>query len=241
MRQVRPSYFQIQFLMTSGILALLSICSSVHAQESENQGWLFISHTQKISERFDVLLDAQVRTADHFDYANTLLLRTGLGYNFNKNHGVVLGYAYKGDREKVAADYEFTHENRIYQQYLHQFKLSKTEMQLRGRLEQRWVKDGSVDFSQRLRLFVSAQIPLFTDTAFTKGVYAGVQNEVYLNVMNRHHVNNSIFDQNRTFFSMGYRWSKAIDSEIGYMHWYQKEMEENFRRNVIQLQITTNF
>ena len=220
---------------------VLSICSLVNAQKRETQGWLFISHTQKINEHFDVLFDAQIRTADQFNYANTLLLRTGLNYNFNKKHAIALGYAYKGDREKVAADYEFTQENRIYQQYLYQFKISKTEMQLRGRLEQRWVKDEGVDFSQRARLFISAQIPLFTDTAFTRGVYTGIQNEVYLNVMNRQNVNNSIFDQNRTFFSLGYRWSKAVDSEIGYIYWYQKEMDDTFRRNVIQLQITTSF
>jgi len=194
-----------------------------------------------MNKTFDVLFDAQTRTADQFDYANTLLLRTALSYNLNDAHSVALGFAYKRDRERTGDVYEYTDENRIYEQYLHNFKIAKTEMMLRGRLEQRWVKEEETDFSQRARVFISAQIPLFADTTFSKGIYAGVQNEVFLNVSNKENVNGRFFDQNRTFFSLGYRWSKAIDTEIGYMYWYQPEMEDTFKRNIIQLQVTTSF
>ncbi len=239
---IKTSKFRFVFSWKSLLTAIfLFSCSTVHAQKTETEGWLFLTHTQKISEHFDVLFDVQTRTADQFDYANTLLLRTALSYKFNKKHSLAWGYAYKDDRQKVDIDYEFTHENRIFQQYLYQFKLSRTEMQVRGRLEQRWIKEVGTDFSQRARLFISAQIPLFPDTAFTRGVYAVIQNEVFLNVTNKHYVNNSAFDQNRTFLSFGYRWSKAIDSEIGYMYWYQKNSDETHIRNVIQLQITTSF
>ncbi|WP_345210992.1 DUF2490 domain-containing protein [Mucilaginibacter gynuensis] len=226
-----------------GNIAVILIGSyfSGYAQQAETQGWLFLTHTQKLNQNFDILFDAQTRSADKFDYANTLLLRTALNYNFNSAHSFALGYAYKKDRERIGGIYDYTNENRTYEQYLYTFRISKTEMIVRGRLEQRWVKNESKNFSQRARIFISGQIPIFTDTGFSNGMYAGVQNEIFLNVTNKKNVNKRFFDQNRTFLSLGYRWSKEVDTEIGYMYWYKPESEDTFRRNVIQLQVTTSF
>ncbi|MFS2021949.1 DUF2490 domain-containing protein, partial [Massilia sp. CT11-108] len=54
-----------------------------NAQSVENSGWLFLSHTQKLSEKFDVLADAQLRTADQYTYWKNVLLRTALSYNLS--------------------------------------------------------------------------------------------------------------------------------------------------------------
>jgi hypothetical protein len=193
-----------------------------YAQTYETQSWLFITHQQTISSKFDLLTDVQLRTANKFDYLNTLLLRGALSYNFNKKHSAALGYAYKGDWEHELEGTVYMLENRIYQQYLYNFKIHRTEISARARLEQRWIKEESILFSQRVRAFISAQIPLIADTGFTKGLYTGIQNELFLNVQHKQQVNNSLFDQNRSFVSLGYRWSKKIDTELGYMHWFQK-------------------
>lgn len=211
-----------------------------YAQTNETQGWVFVTHKQKLNSKFDLLADVQLRTANRFDYLNTLLLRGAISYNFNKKHSAALGYAYKGDWEHELAGTAYTLENRIFQQYLYSFKIHRTELNARARLEQRWIKEESTQFSQRARAFISAQIPLITDTGFTRGLYTGIQNELFLNVQHRQRVNNSLFDQNRSFVSLGYRWSKKIDTEFGYMHWFQKEMDSDFRRAVFQLMITTN-
>lgn len=225
--------------ITGLILCFASI--TAYAQTNETQGWFFITHQQKLSSKFDLLGDAQLRTANKFDYLNTLLLRSALSYNFNKKHSAALGYAYKGDWEHELEGTAYTLENRIYQQYLYNFKIHRTELSARARLEQRWIKEESTRFSQRARAFISAQIPLVADTGFTHGLYAGIQNELFFNVQHKERVNHSLFDQNRSFVSVGYRWSKKIDTELGYMHWFQKEMDGDFRRNILQLMITTKF
>jgi len=225
--------------ITGLILCFASI--TAYAQTNETQGWFFITHQQKLSSKFDLLADAQLRTANKFYYLNTLLLRSALSYNFNKKHSAALGYAYKGDWEHELEGTAYTLENRIYQQYLYNFKIHRTELSARARLEQRWIKEESTRFSQRARAFISAQIPLVADTGFTHGLYAGIQNELFLNVQHKERVNHSLFDQNRSFVSVGYRWSKKIDTELGYMHWFQKEMDGDFRRNILQLMITTKF
>jgi len=222
------------------VVLFTGLQTAVFAQV-QNTGWFFLTHTQKVSDKFDVLADVQLRSADRFDFTQTLLLRGALSYNIKK-HAVALGYAYKGDWTHEDGERTYSPENRIYQQYLYDFKAGKVELNARFRLEQRFVKeDGEVDFSQRARAFLSAQIPLVADTGFTKGLYTGIQNELFFNVQNKDKVNNSVFDQNRSFVSLGYRFSKKIDTEFGYMYWYQKEMDKNTKTNVWQLMITTKF
>jgi len=211
------------------------------AQKHETQGWIFITHQQTLSSKFNLLADVQLRTADKYAYLNTLLLRTGLSYNINKKHSIALGYAYKGDWEHEETGTAYTLENRIFQQYLYSFKIRNTEISARARLEQRWINEESTHFSQRARAFISAQIPLIADTGFTKGLYTGIQNELFLNVQHKQRVNQSVFDQNRSFVSLGYRWSKKVDTEFGYMYWFQKEMDDSYRRHILQLTVTTSF
>jgi hypothetical protein len=222
-------------------LLLCFACITCHAQIQENQGWFFLTHQQKLSTKFDLLADAQLRTADKYSYLNTLLLRTGLSYNLNKKHSVALGYVYKGDWEHEDTGTAYALENRIFEQYLYNFKIGRTEMNARARLEQRWVHEESTNFSQRARAFISAQIPLIADTGFTKGLFAGIQNELFINVQHKQHVNRSTFDQNRTYATIGYRWSKKIDTEFGYMYWFQKEMDDSYRRHILQLTVSTSF
>lgn len=224
------------------ITLLLSLTGyNGYAQLTETQGWFFLSHTQAITKKLDLLADAQIRSANEFDYLNTLLLRGAINYNFNNKHAVALGYAYKRDWEHETQGTIITRENRMYEQYLFNFKHHRNEFTLRARLEQRWIKEDGVSFSQRSRTFISAQIPLIADTGFTKGLFTGIQNELFLNVQHKDRVNKHLFDQNRSYISIGYRWNKKVDTEIGYQYWYQKEMENDYRRNVIQVMVTTNF
>lgn len=225
------------FWLALGLLAT----TKTYAQLTENTGWLFITHQQKITNKVDLLADVQLRSANQLNYLTTVLLRGGVSYNFNQKHSAAIGYVYKGDWEHEDEATQYTLENRIFEQYRYDFKLKRTELMFRARLEQRFVKEENVNFSQRARAFISAQIPLIADTAFSKGLYAGLQNELFVNVQHQQKVNNRFLDQNRSMASIGYRWSKKIDTEIGYLFWYQPEMKDTYRRNVFQLMITTQF
>jgi hypothetical protein len=46
----------------------------------------------------------------------TLLLRNGLSYNFNDEHSIALGYAYKGDWEEELPRLKYQLEHRIHKQ-----------------------------------------------------------------------------------------------------------------------------
>ena len=226
-----------------GLLAILTFLifeTDTFCQSTENQGWLFLSHTQKFSKKWDGLADIQLRSADKLIRFETVLLRGGLSYNIGDEHAVAVGYTYKGDWEEGENKLNYQTEHRIYQQYLYNHDIKRTEVNVRFRLEQRFVKElEGFNFSQRLRGFLSFQIPLSVNQDFSKGVYTGIQNELFVNVQHKENVNNSFFDQNRAYISVGYRWSERVDTEIGYMNWRQKEMNEKTKTDVLQLMITT--
>ena len=228
--------------MNKGILFVLFTftCIASFAQSFENKSWIFLTHKQKLSRKWDVLADFQVRSSDKIKKFETILIRGAASCNFNKNHSVALGYAYKGDWEEESGETVYKLEHRIYEQYIFDGKIKRTELTARFRLEQRFInEDAAFEFSQRVRTFVSFQIPLVANHDFTKGVYTTLQNELFLNVYNKEKVNNSSFDQNRIMGSVGYRWNSSIDTEIGYIYWRQKEDAGISNSNILQLMITT--
>lgn len=222
------------------ILSLPLLKLNALAQSNEKKGWFFLNHKQKLSKKWDGLVDVQFRSSDKLKHIQTILLRSALLYNFNDEHAAALGYAYKADWENFTDRAEYQLEHRIYQQYLYNHNLKLTELNVRFRLEQRFVKEKGSLFSQRFRSLLSFQIPLFANKDFSKGLYTGLQNELFLNVQHKANINNSLFDQNRAYISLGYRWSKKLETELGYMNWQQKEKEGTSISNVFQLMINTD-
>lgn len=225
------------------LAALVMCCTPFRAfTQILNSGWIFVSHTQKLNSKWDLLFDAQVRTDEKVGSINTLLLRSALNYNLGTKSSFALGYASKNDWEQEDNGNRFQPEHRLYQQYIFETEFGKVEFTGRARFEQRFIRsEDEFLFSQRSRAFVACQVPVFAKKDFQKGIYLNFQDEIFLNVSHKHHINNSFFDQNRILGSLGYRWSDKIDTEVGYMWWYQRENEGDVSSNVIQLMITSNF
>lgn len=221
----------------------LIILTSATAQRFDNRAWLYYSGSTKLFSNLSFFSEAQLRMADQLKYATATLLRVGINYSFNKKHSAGAGFTYKGDREfnDTKGSYDYINENRLYEQYQLETPFGKTEFTTRVRLEQRFVwEERQRQFSQRSRLMLSAQIPVSANTDFSRGWYAILQNEIFINVQHKERVNNSLFDQNRLYTSYGYRFNKNIDLEAGYFLWLQKSEELEWR-NVYQVKVTTDF
>jgi hypothetical protein len=234
------------YVFISALIYVSIIFDSANAngQGYESSGWFFLSHSQKLSKKLDLLADFQLRTADKGNYINTLLLRTAFQYHVTDVQAFAVGYASKSDWTREDDHVNYDHENRIYQQYQLNANIKKTELNVRMRLEQRFIKEESEErtkFSQRARLFISSKIPLLTDKDFTHGLYTNVQNEIFFNVQHKSKINNSFFDQNRAQIAFGFRWSKKIDTDLGYQFWYQKELDGVTKTNILVLNISTEF
>lgn len=212
------------------------------AQSPEKSAWLFLTHSQKLSKKFEALVDFQVRTSNKYRHFETLLFRGAGGYKFNKNHSVALGYSFVGDWEKNDEKNSYVPENTIYEQYLLTKKIQQTEVTFRFRQEQRFIRiTNNNRFSQRSRWLLSAQIPLAADADFSKGLFTTIQNEILVNTQHKEKVNNSSFDENVAFISLGFRWSKKVETELCYLNRLKREIEGDLLTNVCQLLITTRF
>jgi len=218
------------------------IFNTAAAQTIEHNGWLFWSHQQKLNEKWQFSSDIQIRSADQLNYLNTLLIRPGIGYNINDNQTVTVGYTYFGTWEKENDAFIYENENRIFEQFQIESKLHKIELSNRIRYEQRFIREQDDRFfAQRIRYNIQAVFPLIANSEFTRGMYTSVQNELFLNVQGKSKLNNTVFDQNRSYVGLGYRFNKKLDIEADYMFRYIVEEDVNGRNNVLQIAIKSSF
>lgn len=229
------------------LFALLCVCSiSVSAQTiNQNSGWLFLMNSTKINQHWGVHFDAQFRSQDEWDGIRNVLIRPGLTYFIDSNNDVTLGYLFTQTFTRLTGTPDNTlTEHRIWQQYIHRHKISNINVSHRFRLEQRFMeRSGDADlFAQRLRYFVRFLMPLQkTEQNFDKGFFAALQDEVFFNIQGKGDLNGSLFDQNRAYIAVGYRFSKKLDVETGYMNQALKGAVNNTVNNVVQLAVYTRF
>lgn len=227
-------YFITKHIAIFCILTLV-IKGSLYAQTVTNfSGWASVFSTTKLSSKFSLHLEAQVRSNNDWKEVQTVLLRTGLNYNIKTNQVVTVGYALIENHRSVDDVSGWGSEQRIWEQFILNtpFSLGNhfVSLQNRFRLEQRFIStsivtgdelqtDGYV-FSQRFRYFARAIYP-FSPTpkqAFVHGTFFSLQDEIFVNLGDASGVNGKFFDQNRAYFSLGYRFSTKYDLEIGYMN-----------------------
>ncbi len=211
------------------------------AQTSETAGWFFLSHSQKLAKKWSYMTDVQLRSSPEFKFFQNILLRPGLLYHITDKQSVGIGYTYFATWDHNESPRTFEPENRIFEQYTLELEFGRLKLNNRFRLEQRFIQktDENV-FAQRFRHQVQAKFRLNADTAFKKGWYLNLQNEIFLNIQNKEKLNNNFFDQNRPYAGIGYRFTKKIETELGYYHRYQLEKDSRKREPIVQLMFITN-
>jgi hypothetical protein len=232
--------------IVAAIITLLTTLSSVVYGQSQFTGWLASFNTVRIGKKTSIHSDIQWRSTDEIKQTQTLLLRSGLNYHLNKKVILTAGYAFISNKRVVSNVAGFAPEHRIWEQLLYNHKLNKIFTSHRFRIEQRFIgksivlnnelkNDGSA-YANRFRYFIRNILPLTNETSFHKGVFAALQNEVFVNFGNTSNVNGKFFDQNRLYLAMGYRLSTKADLEVGYMNQYINGKGTTFTNNhVLQL------
>lgn len=218
----------------------VSFSQTIH----ENTGWLAWFNTYKFSKNFGLTSDVQFRSSDDWQFVRNVLIRPGLTYYINPKSNATVGYAFIGSYNRLPDPAKNTLvESRIWEQYIYNMKFGQVSLQNRFRLEQRFIERQTDNiFSQRLRYFARLIVPLAKqEAAFSKGVFAALQNEIFLNIQNKDKLNNSLFDQNRVYGAIGYRFSSKFDLEAGYLNQYVNGATSDISNNVIQLAAYTRF
>jgi hypothetical protein len=97
----------------------------------------------------------------------------------------------------------------LFQQFITKQKITKLNVQHRYRLEERWVEE---DFKMRFRYFLGLSHPIAKFNEETQSLYLSAYNEIFLNFKE------TVFDRNRTYVGLGYKFNKKLKLELGYMN-----------------------
>jgi hypothetical protein len=226
------------------LVFFLLLSQAVFAQTTiQNSGWLTLVNNTKVSEKWGVAFDFQVRSADNYAYVRNILIRPGITYYFNNKANATVGYLYAPTRTEAPTGNFTLLEQRIWEQFIYNHKIKSSFATHRFRLEQRFIETNGGDiFAQRLRYFFRMIKPLqgYKET-FDKGIFLALQDELFFNVQGKELLNNSLFDQNRFYVALGYRVSKKLDIEGGYLNQHINGASRNTSNRVAQLAVYTRF
>jgi len=211
--------------------------------QSQFSGWLATFATIKTGKKTSVHADIQWRSSAQVEHMQTLLIRTGLNYHLNKQWTATAGYAYTYNRRNVNDVSGYAPEHRIWEQLQYGHRLNLLSMSHRLRLEQRFIgqstvennelKTDSYSYVNRIRYYIKTTAPFRRQKTFTRGMFALLQEEVFLNFGNTDNANGKTFDQNRVFLALGYRLNTSFDIEAGYMNQYSAGRGDTFTNNHI--------
>lgn len=198
----------------------------ISGQFSKGQPWLYF---MEFSER-----NSQNASKSSFGLAQ-LSTYNGLGYRFNPNHQVFLGFAYQYTQPPYAN--RIVQELDTLQQYEYLDQLKDGRYAIRTRLEERndIVQASANGPSLRFRNRLKFAYPIGT---YWEGI---VSNEIFFNLNQVNWGPSQGFSQNRFFIGLGYQFSRAMRTELGYMNQYVKRnLDEPFMGNQISLNLFLN-
>lgn len=202
---------KIKFSIILAVLAFqLILPTSGNAQEKDLGNWLIYIGNKKINTKWNIHNEVQFRNYNAISDLEQLLLRTGIGHSFNENkNNILFGYGYIISQNYIDNSQEklTINEHRIFQQFTSKQKIGMVKLNHRYRFEQRFVEK---NFKMRFRYFLGINIPL-SKKEMNK-FYFSAYNEIFLNTKS------AIFDRNRLYAGIGYKASKKLRFEFGYMN-----------------------
>lgn len=231
------------------LLVFFLLTGKIVSAQSEFSGWFANFSTFKLSNKYSIHFDGQLRSTNDIEHLSTLLLRTGLNVNVKKNMIATAGYAFINNRRVIGSFSGYAPEHRLWEQFIVSHPLLNSSLSHRFRLEQRFISrsvinndsnglknEGNV-YANRFRYFFRTLLPIGGKLQ-AKRPFIGLQNEVFLNFGDKSGVSGETFDQNRAYIAIGYRVMNEFDLEIGYMNQYINRAGDAFTNNHI-LQLAT--
>ncbi|MEO9892246.1 DUF2490 domain-containing protein [Aurantibacter sp.] len=177
-------------------------------RESIVGSWVVISGNNKISNRLSIPTVGILRHYKMFENYEFSFFRTGLTYKVNNNFYVSGGAAYlDSDPYVESATAMPNRQIWIYEEVTYLSKIKKVSISNRVRLESRWISNSeNIYVNDRIRYRLQGKFPL------TENFYLKSYNEIFINLKSPY------FNQNRFFCGLGYRFSKNLLLDIGYLN-----------------------
>ena len=212
---------------------MVFISNNIKGQNpDENLGnWFMYFGTHKLSEKYSLHYETQLRNYELVSNFNQLLPRVGLNYHIDKNTSLTAGYAFIPTQNVFDQGWgeEMVAENRIWEQFILKNVVNRVKIRHRYRLEQRWVKLGEeTTYKNRARYMLSVKLPISKNE--DSPLFISLYDEIFLNI------SDNPFDQNRLFAALGYQFNKQMNFQVGYL----RHRSENLKLNRLQLAVFLN-
>ena len=209
------------------MICIVFISNNVKGQKiEENLGsWFMYFGTHKLSEKYSLHYETQLRNYKIVSNFNQLLPRVGLNYHIDKNTSLTAGYAFIPTQNifDLGWDEQIITENRIWEQFILKNVINRVKIRHRYRLEQRWIKkvdvvqisnntsfsEFSTSYKNRARYMLSVKFPISKNEE--SPLFVSLYDEMFLNI------SDSPFDQNRLFAALGYQINKQMNFQVGYL------------------------
>ncbi|TAL59808.1 MAG: DUF2490 domain-containing protein [Legionella sp.] len=217
-----------------GTFFALILCSfkTTSATQHDVQSWFNVTAIGNFNQKDNTdskikfWLEGQERVGDEVSRFTQTLLRPGIGYSFNTNLSLWVGYAWTYTGLPLTST-PFA-ENRIWEQLLWVKSYDSVTLTSRTRIEQRFLQNNPKT-AYRARQLFKVGIPLNHSPKWS----LVSSEEVFIHKNNFNGPNSKGFDQNRFFIGIGYEFTPNLITEIGYMNQYiQRVGIPNFLANI---------
>lgn len=218
------------------VLLLGSIQAKAQTSGEEQLGnWIMYFGNNKLSEKYSLHTEAQLRLYEPLSNFNQLLLRVGLNYHVNQQAMVTFGYGYIPTATFDLEQFQTSSiEHRIWEQFILTNNIGRLFFEHRYRVEQRWIATASDNiYLDRLRYRLLVNIPINHAGLIDNTFFLSFYDEIFLNV------NETPFDQNRLYGALGYKFDKALSVQAGYLRHRLGTL--NFDRLQLALFLNTDF
>lgn len=225
-------------LLVSLLQAAIGVAQYNKSTTYYNQVWLSYSNTLRLSKKFGVLADLQLRTRDRFVKGVSMSMNSiGMSYYTSENTRATLGYTHVlnyADGARVVT----VPEHRPFQQWQWSTRYSQKRMLQWIRLEERYRRKlasntelaKGYNYNMRVRYNILFDLPLSKKGIAPKTFSLVVNDELNINIGKQIVLNT--FDQNRFFCGLKYQWSAANNIQVGYINLYQQLSAGNKYRKV---------
>jgi hypothetical protein len=219
-------YKNILAVMIFTAFSISLFSQSIRQNTSNTDVWFAYTGSHKIADKWSLHLEFQYRLNDGISNKMQWFPRVGITRILSAQATVTAGYAYIETYPygEFAAKSAFP-ENRIWEQLQLKHQVSNFEWVSRFRLEQRYVQSpvltgtdyapGPAIFTNRFRLLNRFSMPFKGKTITDNAFYLTAFDEFMINF--GENVQKNIFDQNRLFFGIGYKFPKLGRLEVGYL------------------------
>lgn len=196
-----------------------SIAQEQVAQRDYGQ-WLMYFGDNKISRRFGVHTELQLRNYVLDRTVPQLLTRVGLNYYVNSDVMITGGYGYIHTRpSEDEIPVSKTSEHRIWQQLVLRQNPGVFSLEHRYRIEQRFVDNlntGESEYKNRMRYRLKLVVPFDAFIPELTHVFFAAYDELFVNTGQV--VSSGVFDRNRLYFALGYKISPQMNVQVGYLN-----------------------